>query len=50
MPATKAVTSKGPSAVTEMAIGLGLGLIGGAIWKSWSFGSKARLDDYYKNK
>ena len=21
-----------------------------AIWKSWSFGSKARLDDYYKNK
>jgi hypothetical protein len=40
----------GLNAMTEIAVGTGLGLVLGAVWKASHFGQKARMADYYVKK
>lgn len=41
------VASKQVSVLTEIAIGMGLGLVGGFAWRAWHLSYKAKIDDYY---
>ena len=41
------VATRQVSVVTEIAIGMGLGLAGGFAWRAWHLSYKARIDDYY---
>ena len=40
----------GLNVVQEVAVGTGIGLVFGLAWKSWHYGQKAQIEEYYANR
>jgi hypothetical protein len=40
----------GLNVVTECTVGLGIGMVFGVMWKSWHYGQKSKIEEYYANR
>lgn len=34
----------------EGTAGLGIGMVFGVMWKSWHYGQKSKIEEYYANR
>jgi hypothetical protein len=50
MSSAAAKPQAGLNVVTEVGISLAIGMVFGVAWKSWSYGQKAKIEEYYANR
>jgi hypothetical protein len=50
MSSAAAKPQAGLNVVTEVGVSLAIGMVFGVAWKSWSYGQKAKIEEYYANR